>query len=323
VAGGLAIIALVTVYMLTSQFATVPDLTGHDEAAASQQLTQRRLNMEVSQRLYSGRPKGTILSQLPRAGLRIRKGAAVTVSVSGGTELVAVPNLFGMTQQAARDKLSQLGLVASSVSQVSREKPGTVTSTSPVAGINLKVGDTVVLHVACATEVISLVDYQLAGQTVVIEPHYSDKYKDFDVTYDVAQRLSALIKAAGGTAVITRSSSETNVSAQTFDTRARDAHPTAMVIIQLDGVNSSALAVLAQQQDGSLGQALFEQMRRVSASAIFSDTAVVSAASASRSAAVSLGMTSSPADRALFADDLFCDGVARAMYMGIGKALTH
>jgi len=235
---------------------------------------------------------------------------------------VTIPNLYGISKKEASTRLEELGLLVSNINQASQMKAGTVISTSPASGTRVRVGDTVVVHVASATDVITLVDYDLNGKTVVIEPHYCGALPGADVTYDIAQRLSALVQAAGGKAVITRASTETTVSASEFSSRAQKAYPTASVAITVDGVDSSVLAVSAQQQDGSLGKALFEELKWVSSSTIFMNTPVSSAAPPAQSASVSLGRSSSKANRALFADDLFCDNVARALYMGLGKTLT-
>jgi len=244
------------------------------------------------------------------------------VSISGGTESVVVPSLYGLSKKEAVARLEGLGLLVSDISQSSQKKAGTVISTSPDSGTRLHIGDTVVLHIASATDVITLVDYDLSGQTVVIEPQYCGSLASTDVTYDVAQRLSALVQAAGGKAVITRASTETTLTVVEFTHRAQKARPTASVAITIDGVNSAALAVSAQQQEGSLGKALFDELKWVSSTTIFVNTTLSSAAPPARSAAVSLGKSSSKANRALFTDDLFCDNVARALYMGLGKTLT-
>ncbi|MCL2332883.1 MAG: PASTA domain-containing protein [Actinomycetia bacterium] len=319
--GILLIAGSLSAYVITSRITTVPNVVGLTEGAAARQLQRRRLKLEVGQRLYSTRPKGTVLSQSPAAGQRTGASRSVLVSISGGTGQVIVPELSGLTRGEALARLNALGLLVSEISQNSPDKAGTILSTSPVAGTRLRVGDTVVIHVAQKVDTITLVNYDLSGQSVVIEPRYNGKLSATDVTYDVAQRLSALVQAAGGKAVITRASTETTLSPAELSRRAADARPNASVTIMIDGVSSSALTVVARQQEGSLGQALFKELKWVSATALFSDAPVASAAPPDRSAAVSLGRSSLKADRVLLADDLFRDNVARALYMGLGKTL--
>ncbi|MCL2881320.1 MAG: PASTA domain-containing protein [Coriobacteriia bacterium] len=320
--GVLLVAASLSLYALTGLSTKTPALVGLQENAARENVRKHRLKLAIGQRLYSSEPKGTILSQNPRAGSRIQTGSAVVVSVSGGTEQVVVPDLYGLSKDEAVTRLEDLGLLVSDISEASQMRAGTVISTSPGGGTRLRIGDTVVLHVASATEVITLVDYDLKGQTVVIAPQYCGGLPDNDVTYNVAQRLSALVQAAGGKAVITRASTETTLTAQESAKRASQAHPTASVTITVNGSSSAVLAVSAQQQVGSLGKALFEELKWVSSTTIFLNTTVSSAAPQPRSASVSLGRTDSKANLALFTDDLFCDNVARALYMGLGKTLA-
>jgi len=319
--GVVLIAASLGLYVLTGLTTKTPSVVGLQENVAQAQVKKRRLKLTVAQRLYSTLPKGTIMSQSPRAGSRMRTGNAITVSVSGGTEQVVVPNLYGLPKAEAIAKLEDLGLLVNDISEASLMRVGTVISTSPVGGTRLYIGDTVVVHIASATEVITLVDYNLTGQTVAITPQYCGTLPDNDVTYNIAQRLSALIQAAGGKAVITRASTETTVSAAESAKRASQAHPTASVTITVNGSSSAVLAVSAQQQTGSLGKALFDELKWVSTSTIFMDTTVSSSAPQARSASVSLGRSDSKANLALFTDDLFCDNVARALYMGVGKTL--
>ena len=317
---GVALVAALTAtYVITSRVATVPNLIGLSENAARTSARRRRLDVEVSQRLYSTRPKGTVLSQNLRSGARVRTGRVIAISISGGTAQVMIPDVSGLSRKEAITRLESLGLLVNEISQNSQARAGTVISTSPGAGTRIQIGETVVVHVARATESITLADYDLSGQVVVIEPTFCASVTSVDITYDISQRLSALVQAAGGKAVITRASTEATVAPDTLNTRARLAHPTASVTISVDGVNSSALAVSALQQGGSLGQTLFEELKWVSSTTIFSNTAVVSAADPARSALVSLGRSTSAADRALFTDDLFRDNVARALYMALGK----
>ena len=319
--GVVVVAALLVAAVIIGATATVPDLVGLQETTARANVQRRKLTLEVSQRLYSPRPKGTVLSQSPRPGSRMRTGRAVVVSISGGTQQVIVPDLSGMSRKKAVAQLEGSGLLVSEISEVSQNKAGTVVSTSPGPGTRLQIGDTIIVHIAQATDVITLSDYDLSGQTVAIEPQYCGKVTSIDVTYDIAQRLSALVQAAGGTPVITRSSTETTISPAVYAQRAQQAHPTASVLIEVDGVDSSALVVSARQQNGSLGQALFNELKWLSSTVVFSDTPPASAAPPAHSVALSLGRSSSKADRALFVDDLFRDNVARALYMGLGKTL--
>lgn len=55
---------------------------------------------------------GTVIGTDPAATTKVQKGSTITIVVSKGPDLVAVPNLVGQTIEAASAKLEALGLVA-------------------------------------------------------------------------------------------------------------------------------------------------------------------------------------------------------------------
>ncbi len=317
----LIVVGSLAVYFFVAHSATVPSLIGLSSKRAETEVDRQGLHLRIDDRLYSRQPQGVVLSQQPRPGTRLRRGSAVVLTVSGGTGDVTIPSLKGLTQGAALKKLNNLGLNVSVVSEISREKPGTVVGNSPESGIKLKVGETIVLHIASSSASITLVDYSLKGKDVVIEPHYSARYPKGDITYDVSQRLASLIEAADGTPHITRMSTETTVSAAKYSERAAKINPDATLVLELDGTKTEGLAVLAEKKDDSLGQTLFTQLKRVSNTAIFLNNPVPSASEPIYSALCSLGSSTSKTDQSLLSDSLYCDSIARALYLSLGKVL--
>ncbi|MCL2324339.1 MAG: PASTA domain-containing protein [Actinomycetia bacterium] len=318
---GLTLIAVLLAAYGFSATTNVPTLTGRSEQAARAIARSSRLQLVVSERLFSTRAKGTVLSQSPAPGRRVVAGRTVHVSVSGGTGQVLLPDLTGLASAQAQERLKSLGLLYRIVEEASPKPAGTVISTVPPAGSRLRVGDTVVVHVARTTDVIELVSYDLSERTIVIEPRYQPNAPGVDHTYDVAQRLSALVKAAGGKAVITRASTETTLPAAVFAERATAAHPSAQLIIRIESDGASGMAVKAPDPNSTLAQALLAQLRWVAPQARSSATTLVSAAPPASSAVISLGRSDSRSDRALFSDSLFRDNLARALYLGLGKTL--
>lgn len=65
---------------------------------------------EGEQRTDNKYPLGTVINQNPMAGKRVNKARRVYLSVSGGEQLVSVPNLKGRTLRDARFQLEQRGL---------------------------------------------------------------------------------------------------------------------------------------------------------------------------------------------------------------------
>ncbi|HEX4979531.1 MAG TPA: PASTA domain-containing protein [Acidimicrobiales bacterium] len=86
--------------------------------------------------------KGQVISTRPSEGERAQPGDEVLVVVSKGPELVAVPDVSGMTVTEADEKLRSVGLVASGV-QGSPTK--LVVASTPRAGTSVKKGSGVTL----------------------------------------------------------------------------------------------------------------------------------------------------------------------------------
>jgi serine/threonine-protein kinase len=78
----------------------------------------------------------------PAAGTSAAKGSAVTIVVSKGPELVAVPDVKGLSLDAALKKITDLGLVADTTGYL----PGrTVRLQDPAAGSMVSKGAKVTL----------------------------------------------------------------------------------------------------------------------------------------------------------------------------------
>jgi serine/threonine-protein kinase len=121
----------------------VPAVTGksYDQAAAA--ISAAHL-APVRHDVFSDTvPSGTVIGTSPAAGALAPRNSQVGVSVSKGPELVQVPNVVGMTVEAASAKLGQYGLTP----DVQNYGPGkTVKAQAPPAGTTVKKHSTVTLY---------------------------------------------------------------------------------------------------------------------------------------------------------------------------------
>jgi serine/threonine-protein kinase len=76
-------------------------------------------------------PVGAVVSSDPPAGTQVAHGDTVDLTVSEGPELVAVPNLIGLTPAQATQALAGVGLA---LGPVTGKPNGTVVSTTPSPG---------------------------------------------------------------------------------------------------------------------------------------------------------------------------------------------
>ena len=96
---------------------SVPDVTGQAADAATSVLTGEPYAFKVtqSQEPSPTEAAGTVLRTDPAFNTPVAKGAAITLVVSAGPAKVRVPPVEGLTEAAARNQLTQRGLLANVV----------------------------------------------------------------------------------------------------------------------------------------------------------------------------------------------------------------
>jgi beta-lactam-binding protein with PASTA domain len=111
----------------------VPDLVGLRTQVALTRLRTAGLNPRA-QAVQSRRPKGIVLRQVPSAGTEVPKGSAAVVVVSAGPQLADVPDVVGLSTDAATAQLTKAGF-RTQVQRVPSGMPeGTVVAQSPGGG---------------------------------------------------------------------------------------------------------------------------------------------------------------------------------------------
>lgn len=95
----------------SKQVVMVPDLTGKSVAEALDLLAQPHLGLQKEDVQFDKRyPAGTIIRQVPMAGMMVREGRIVRATVSQGGETLFVPNLSGQPLRNAQTALQNAGL---------------------------------------------------------------------------------------------------------------------------------------------------------------------------------------------------------------------
>lgn len=97
----------------------VIDVTGQEEAAAKSALEALGFVVTVTTAPSDTVEEGKVISQNPVAGSTAQAGTEITLTVSSGPVVVKVPvpDLRGMTETAAKEKLQEVGLVCGTVSE--------------------------------------------------------------------------------------------------------------------------------------------------------------------------------------------------------------
>ena len=119
-------------YVLTD----VPNVVGKDYREASLELQNAGFSVEISNVVSSSVAKDQVMGTSPAAGEKISAGSTVYVTVSAGAQVsyVRMPNLVGLTEDAAVAKLQNAKLsYGGSERKTSDYEPGTVIAQSVVA----------------------------------------------------------------------------------------------------------------------------------------------------------------------------------------------
>ncbi|MEN3309056.1 MAG: hypothetical protein V7603_5258 [Micromonosporaceae bacterium] len=131
---------------------TVPSVTGMDQATAQNNLEAANLHVGTVTSVVRFVPPGTVVGQNAVAGTvePVNSRVDLTVAIHG----VAVPDVIGMTGNAARTTVQSAGLVASVVSVVRCDlETGLVFDTTPDANGFVAPGSTVTIRVAAFSRV--------------------------------------------------------------------------------------------------------------------------------------------------------------------------
>ena len=125
--------------------ATVPDVTGLDREAAVTQLDAAGFNAAVTE-VESLEPAGVVVRQIPAGGSTADLGITVRLEVSNGKPpRTTVPNVIGMSGDAARSAIEDAGFVVDVAFQQveDKDKDGTVLRQDPPGDTPAAEGSTV------------------------------------------------------------------------------------------------------------------------------------------------------------------------------------
>ncbi|MCK1796337.1 Stk1 family PASTA domain-containing Ser/Thr kinase [Streptomyces sp. XM4193] len=138
----------------------VPQLKGVPLAEARKRLKSANLAAATVTREFSDTvDRGAVVATDPKAGSERRPGSAVSLVVSKGEQL-DVPSVTGMTEEEAREELTEVGfeVKVASARVHSEEDSGTVARQSPDEGATGATGDTVTLTLSKGPEMVEVPD---------------------------------------------------------------------------------------------------------------------------------------------------------------------
>jgi len=137
---------LLPLYVNHGSTLIVPDVVGKPVADAQQLLASQGLEpVQADTRPDPRVPVGSVLSQNPQADAVVKHGRRVYLTVSGGEQLVAVPQLRGRSPRDAKFTLERNGLVLGNVEYTASElyPENTIIGQTILQGTNVAKGSTV------------------------------------------------------------------------------------------------------------------------------------------------------------------------------------
>jgi beta-lactam-binding protein with PASTA domain/serine/threonine protein kinase len=87
----------------------VPNFVGQQQQVAEQWAQQNGVSLNEVADANSNQPQGTITKQSPAPGGAFTHGQVITISISSGPQMIAIPNVDGMNVDKATQTLQQLG----------------------------------------------------------------------------------------------------------------------------------------------------------------------------------------------------------------------
>jgi len=126
----------------------VPDVVGATQSDAESAVESAGFVASVTQKSSSSVPSGRVIEQNPTAGVQAQPGSTVTIVVSTGPGLAAVPDVVTMTQADAVNALTAAGFTSHVTLLTGGGTVGTVIDQTPNAGVKAAPGSTVEITVA-------------------------------------------------------------------------------------------------------------------------------------------------------------------------------
>jgi serine/threonine-protein kinase len=197
----------------------IPSLAGMSLKEAKATLKSLNLSVEIKEQIFSEDvSKGKIISSDPSGGGKVSKNGTVLVSISKGQERIQIPELLGLTLDAATAALNKanLKLGSTSNSYSPTVDTGLIISSNPPAGSDAKKDSLISLVISKGIQQMSLTSFvglssdqalnelNNLGASVVSKYEYSDTVPSGTVISQSPDGKDPVAKGAKVTLVISK-----------------------------------------------------------------------------------------------------------------------
>ena len=212
--GFLIVAALLLPGAISKSESAVPNVVGLLFTDASARLTAAGFKAKTGESLYHPTaPKNSVLGQTPAPGVKALKGNEVTLDVSLGAKKGTIPNVVGMTRDAATKELETAGfdVPGDATERLDARPRGEVLATTPRIGTTVLQPSAVRLTVSAGPDAIgvpSLIGMPVEDALALIgqlglnaAPARTDSSGSQPEGFVSAQRPAANSPAAPGTTI--------------------------------------------------------------------------------------------------------------------------
>jgi eukaryotic-like serine/threonine-protein kinase len=152
------------------QLFPIPRVTGMTEADASAEIVDAGFRFQVERATSENVERGRVVSQNPEPAVEVRKGSTVTITVSTGPPLVAVPGVAGQSAEGAEDELATAGFEVARTEEYSTDvAEGSVIRSDPSTGSRVAKGSTVTIVVSLGPRTFPMPNVVGSGRDQAVE----------------------------------------------------------------------------------------------------------------------------------------------------------
>ena len=138
---------------------TVPNVEGLTQDAATTAITAAKLAVgTVTQQTSNTVATGKVISQDPASGSSVAQGSPVNLVISSGPQMVTVPNVEGLTQDAATAAITGAKLIVGTITQQAGDTvaTGKVISQDPASGSSVAQGSPMNLVISSGPQMVTV-----------------------------------------------------------------------------------------------------------------------------------------------------------------------
>jgi eukaryotic-like serine/threonine-protein kinase len=140
--------------------AVIPDVKGFTATDAQHMLANAKFKTKLAPRFDNTAPKDTVLDVSPPIGTSASEGSTITLTVSQGRQPVRIPQLVGVSVDAARAALAKIGLKLNIDQQTNSDliPSGTIISQAQSGGSLVDPGSTIGVTVSLGAVPVTVPD---------------------------------------------------------------------------------------------------------------------------------------------------------------------